>query len=88
MHGLAGSGTLTVLTLVSLPTTLDRMLYAAVFGAGSVVGMGGLAGCASVVAARFTRGPSPLRLMPAAAGVLSVIMGLAWGCAILRATVL
>ncbi len=39
VHGLAGSGTLIVLVMTQLETTLSAMTYLLIFGLGSVVGM-------------------------------------------------
>lgn len=39
VHGLAGSGTLIVLVMTQLETTLSAMSYLLIFGLGSVVGM-------------------------------------------------
>src|SRR5262249_48488979 len=39
VHGLAGSGALTALVVTTLPSTLTRLSYLALFGIGSTVGM-------------------------------------------------
>ena len=39
MHGLAGSGALTLLVLTQIDSTLQALLYLAVFGVGSIAGM-------------------------------------------------
>jgi len=81
MHGLAGSGALTVLVLATVPSLLTGIGYILVFGAGSIIGMLGtsaLIGLPVVLTAnRF--GILHLRLQQAA-GVLSIGVGilLAW----------
>src|SRR5262249_48054463 len=44
VHGLAGSGALTALVLATLPTATERLIYMAVFGLGSTLGMAALSG--------------------------------------------
>src|SRR5581483_3913255 len=44
VHGLAGSGALTELVVTTLPSTLTRLSYLALFGVGSTVGMAMLSG--------------------------------------------
>lgn len=78
IHGLAGSGALAVLTLVSLPTTLERFLYTLVFGVGSMLGMSALAGGASLLPVGSRSGSRALARLPLVAGGLSVLMGLFW----------
>lgn len=81
MHGLAGSGALTVLVLASVPSLVVGILYILVFGAGSILGMLGtsaLIGLPMVLTAgRF--GTLHMRLQQVA-GVLSIGVGivLAW----------
>lgn len=76
VHGLAGSGALAALTLAALPSSTERLLYTAVFGSGSVVGMAALSGLASLPAA--ARRPGLLRVLPLLAGALSGGLGLVW----------
>ena len=79
MHGLAGSGALTALVLASLPGTSARLLYVALFGAGSVLGMGLLSGLAGWPLARLGRRPAAARVLAGATGLLSIGLGIAWG---------
>src|SRR2546422_7647484 len=44
VHGLAGSGALTALVVATLPSTVTRLSYLALFGVGSTVGMAALSG--------------------------------------------
>jgi len=79
VHGLAGSGALTALVLAGFETNLERLAYTFVFGGGSVLGMGLLTGIAGWPLARLLRTPRARGWTSAAAGVLSVAMGLLWG---------
>jgi len=79
VHGLAGSGALTALVLAGFDTNLERLAYTVVFGGGSVLGMGLLSGVAGWPLASFLRTPRARGWTSAAAGALSVAMGLLWG---------
>ena len=79
VHGLAGSGALTALVLAGFDTNLERLAYTVVFGGGSVLGMGLLSGIAGWPLARLLRTPRARGWTSAAAGLLSVAMGLLWG---------
>jgi hypothetical protein len=79
VHGLAGSGALTALVLASLQSTAARLSYVALFGAGSVVGMGLLSGLAGWPLARMGRRPAAARALAGVTGLLSIALGLAWG---------
>ena len=85
IHGLAGSGALTTLALAALPTVTARLMYIALFGLGSVVGMAALTGLAGWPLARLdARGGLP-RWMLGATGGFSLLLGLTWGWSALRA---
>ena len=84
VHGLAGSGALTALALASLPTVATRLLYIALFGAGSVLGMAGLTGVAGWPLARMRAGGPILRRLSVATGTFSVLLGLGWGWSVAR----
>ncbi len=81
MHGLAGSGALTVLVLATVPSFAVGLIYILVFGAGSILGMLVMSALISLpvvlTASRF--GTWNLH-MQQAAGVLSIVIGvtLAW----------
>jgi hypothetical protein len=79
VHGLAGSGALTALVLAGFDTNLERLAYTLVFGGGSVLGMGLLSGIAGWPLAHLLRTPGARGWTSAAAGTLSVAMGLLWG---------
>lgn len=79
VHGLAGSGALTAFALASMPGTAARLWYVALFGIGSVVGMGLLSGLAGWPLARLSRKPAAVRALAAATGMLSIALGVAWG---------
>ena len=79
VHGLAGSGALTALVLAGFDTNLERLAYTLVFGLGSVLGMGLLSGVAGWPLASLLRTPRARGWTSAAAGGLSVAMGLLWG---------
>jgi hypothetical protein len=86
IHGLAGSGALTALVVARLPTAFARLLYIALFGAGSAVGMACLTGLAGWPLARISRSsPRLLRGVTAAAGAISLLLGSFWGWAAVRA---
>jgi len=79
VHGLAGSGALTALVFAHLPGTVARILYIALFGAGSVAGMAlasGVAGAALQVVVRSDRVRRDIGL---ATGVMSIAVGVLWG---------
>ncbi|MBS1149232.1 MAG: Nickel transporter UreH [Myxococcaceae bacterium] len=79
VHGLAGSGALTALVLAELPSVGARLTYIALFGAGSVVGMGLLSGLCGVPLARLQRAPRLMAACLLGVGVFSVSAGSWWG---------
>jgi hypothetical protein len=79
VHGLAGSGALTALVLVKLPSSSMRLTYIALFGVGSIIGMSALSGLAGWPLARLGRRPELSRLLFGAAGAVSALLGLFWG---------
>ncbi len=85
IHGLAGSGALTALVLAGFDSNVERLLYTVVFGGGSVLGMGLLSGLAGWPMARLLRTPRARGWTSAAAGLLSVTMGVLWGAPLLPA---
>jgi hypothetical protein len=79
VHGLAGSGALTALALASMPSLGSGFVYMLCFGLGSVVGMAALSG---LIGVPLSRACARLQLRAAAlatTGLLSVVVGLAWG---------
>lgn len=83
VHGLAGSGALTVLVFADLPTTSSRLAYIGLFGFGSVLGMALLSGLAGWPLERIGKSERAGRAVAAATGVLSTALGLFWGWPIL-----
>jgi hypothetical protein len=79
VHGLAGSGSLTALALANMPSAAMRLLYIAVFGLGSLLGMAALSGLAGWPLARLGQSPLAQRAMSVAVGVASIGLGLYWG---------
>lgn len=77
-HGLAGSGALTALVIAAMPTLLGRLLYIAMFGAGSALGMALLSGALGVPLARLSARPHLYRGLSLGAGVFSVAFGIYW----------
>lgn len=79
IHGLAGSGALTALVVAELPSTTARLLYIALFGAGSIFGMALLSGLAGWPLERIGRSPRAASVLSVAAGALSLVFGIVWG---------
>jgi ABC-type nickel/cobalt efflux system permease component RcnA len=77
MHGLAGSAALTLLLLTQLKSIFFGLLYLAVFGAGSTLGMLLMSGLIGLPFALSSRRLSSLNYgLQTAAGGLSVVFGL------------
>ena len=79
VHGLAGSGALTALVLATLPSTAARLTYMAVFGLGSTLGMAMLSGLLGWPLARLGSHRGVLRAVSLAVGLVSTVLGIAWG---------
>jgi len=79
VHGLAGSGALTALVLTTLPTTMARLTYMALFGLGSTLGMAALSGLLGWPLARFGTHQAVTRGVSLVVGCLSTALGLFWG---------
>lgn len=76
VHGLAGSGSLTLLVMTTLPSVLQGVVFILVFGLGSILGMV-LTGTAVGVPFTLTRRLERLhRVVQATAGGLSIAVGL------------
>jgi hypothetical protein len=78
VHGLAGSGALTSLAMVNLPSTATRLVYIGLFGLGSVVGMALLSGLLGWPLFHMSRRPLAARFLAAATGLASILMGIFW----------
>lgn len=83
VHGLAGSGALTALAFAELPTAGARLLYMAMFGAGSVAGMTVATGIAGVALQRLAHGAGTRRAFSVGTGALSCVVGAAWASPLL-----
>ena len=79
VHGLAGSGALTALVVATLPSTAARITYMAVFGLGSTLGMAALSGLLGWPLARAGQNHSLARVLSAAVGCVSTVLGVFWG---------
>ena len=79
MHGLAGSGALTALVVTTLPSTVTRLGYLALFGAGTTVGMAALSGLLGWPLARLGANSAVARALAIAVGSVSTVLGLLWG---------
>jgi hypothetical protein len=79
VHGLAGSGALTALVIATLPTTAARLIYLALFGIGSIIGMAALSGLLGWPIARWGSHRYAARVVSLAVGAISTGLGLLWG---------
>jgi len=79
VHGLAGSGALTALVVATLPSTLTRLSYLALFGLGSTLGMAVLSGLLGWPIARVGGHRATARILSLAVGCVSTVLGLIWG---------
>ncbi|MBK6695011.1 MAG: hypothetical protein IPG50_22785 [Myxococcales bacterium] len=79
VHGLAGSGPLTVITLASVGAGALGLLYMALYGTGAMLGMAALAGLCGGPLARLARSPRAQVALMAVAGGASLVIGLWWG---------
>ena len=79
VHGLAGSGALTALVVATLPSTVTRLSYLALFGVGSTVGMAALSGLLGWPIARVGAHRAVARTVSLAVGGVSTVLGLFWG---------
>ena len=79
MHGLAGSGAFTALTVASAPTAVSGVLYMLAFGVGSIAGMAAFTGALGASFRRWVRSAAWRARIATASGVLSIVLGVAWG---------
>jgi nitrile hydratase accessory protein len=79
VHGLAGSGALTALVVATLPSTMTRLGYLALFGIGSTLGMVALSGLLGWQIARMGSERAVVRVFSLAVGCVSTVLGLFWG---------
>jgi hypothetical protein len=79
IHGLAGSGALTALVLATLPSTVARLTYMALFGVGSAIGMAALSGLLGWPLAYLGAHHAVARGVTLLVGCLSIALGGFWG---------
>ena len=79
LHGTAGSGSLAALVFANMPDLNAGLAYLIFFGAGSLFGMAALAGIAGAPLRAISQRDKPQALLFAAAGVLSVTIGVLYG---------
>jgi hypothetical protein len=79
VHGLAGSGALAALVVTTLPSTLTRLSYLALFGIGSTAGMAVLSGLLGWPLARLGAHRTTACGLSLAVGGVSTALGLFWG---------
>jgi hypothetical protein len=79
LHGLAGSGALTALVLVEMPTQAARLGYISLFGLGSVAGMALLSGVVGIPLKGLARAPRLASGLLLLTGLLSTAVGSVWG---------
>jgi ABC-type nickel/cobalt efflux system permease component RcnA len=75
MHGLAGSGALLLLVAATLPTMLTGVMYAIIFGIGSIAGMGGVTMALAMPLLASRSRPLLHEMLTTLSGVLSILLG-------------
>lgn len=78
LHGLAGSGALTALAVARMSTREGQVLFAVLFGLGSIVAMAAVSAIAGALLARLERARAAARIALGVAGAASAIVGVAW----------
>jgi len=78
VHGLAGSGALTAIIATALPSTMMRLGYLFLFGAGSTAGMAVLSGLLGWPLARLGANLWFTRTVSLVVGCVSTALGLVW----------
>jgi hypothetical protein len=81
VHGLAGSGALAALVMPQMKSAALGLLYMAVYGGGATLGMAMLAGVVGLPLARIVRTRRGVPVLLGTTGVLSLLLGIAWGIA-------
>jgi nitrile hydratase accessory protein len=79
VHGLAGSGAMTALVVIALPSTATQLGYLTLFGIGSIVGMAGLSGLLGWPIARLGADRVFMRAVSLVVGGVSTALGVLWG---------
>jgi ABC-type nickel/cobalt efflux system permease component RcnA len=75
VHGLAGSGALLLLVAATLPTLGASLVYAGLFGAGSILGMGAVTTALALPLRASRARPAVFDALTGLAGILSVALG-------------
>ena len=79
VHGLAGSGALTALVMATIPSMGARLIYLALFGVGSTLGMAALSGVMGWPIARVGTHGAVARGVSLTVGCISIALGIYWG---------
>lgn len=77
VHGLAGSGALLLLAAATLPSLALSLIYALIFGVGSIFGMMGVTAMLAYPFLASRSRPTFYNLLTGASGVLSIVLA-AW----------
>jgi len=85
VHGLAGSGAMTVLIAGRYASRMEGLAFILVYGIGATLGMAALAGLAGVPLARAMRTRLGPPLLLGTAGVFSLTLGFLWGWPLVQA---
>jgi hypothetical protein len=88
VHGLAGSGALTLVVASNYRSALAGLLFILVYGLGAAGGMALLAGAVGLPLARAMRTRLGPPLLLGTTGAFSLVLGLLWGWPALRAVAL
>lgn len=78
VHGLAGSGALTAIVFAELDGAIARVIYLALFGAGSIGGMALASGVAGATLHEVSRSQRTRRWIGVATGIVSITVGILW----------
>lgn len=76
VHGLAGSGALLLLVAATLPTLTVGLVYALIFGAGSILGMGAVTLVLALPFLASRKRPIFYHALTAVSGMLSLFLGI------------
>ena len=79
VHGLAGSGALTALLVATIPSVGARLVYLALSGIGSTLGMAALSGLLGWPIARVGTHGIVARSVSLTVGCISILLGVYWG---------
>lgn len=75
VHGLAGSGALLLLVAATLPSVAASIVYALVFGVGSLLGMGAVTLALALPFLASRRRPAFFHALTGLSGTLSILLG-------------